>query len=114
MRLIPLTRYTGFKRKRKRKGQVSAAVGKGLKMKSKAEEAELSWPAVYEIRVKGQLDENWSDWLAELDIASDANVTGASTTTLSGSVVDQAALLGLLRTLHNMHLTLLSINRIHK
>jgi hypothetical protein len=83
-------------------------------MKSKLEEPELSWPAVYEIRVKGQLDEKWSDWLTGLDIGSDAEVTNTPITTLSGTIVDQAALLGILRTLHNMHLTLLSINRIYK
>jgi hypothetical protein len=87
---------------------------KGLKMKSKSQEAELSWPARYEIKVKGQLDENWSDWLTGLDIEFDANETDAPVTTLSGTIVDQAALLGLLRTLHNMHLTVLSINRIKK
>ena len=83
-------------------------------MESTSEKTELSWPAVYEIRVKGRLDENWSDWLTGLDVEFDANATGTPISTLTGSIVDQAALLGLLRTLHNMHLTVLSINRINK
>lgn len=83
-------------------------------MKSKTEEPELGWPAIYEIKVKGQIDGSWADWLAGMEIGPDAHETGAPITTLSGTMVDQAALLGLLRTLHNMHLTLLSINRICK
>jgi hypothetical protein len=83
-------------------------------MKSKTEKTRLSWPAVYEIKVEGWLDENWSDWLAGLDIEFETKATDIPITILSGTIVDQAALLGLLRTLHNMHLTVLSINRINK
>lgn len=60
---------------------------------------------IYHIRIKGHLDESWSAWLDDLVITHEAD----GVTLLSGSVVDQAALLGLLRRLHDLGLTLLSI-----
>ena len=49
-------------------------------------------PTVYYIRVRGQLDESWSDWFDGLDVAVDEDET-----LLSGPVADQAALHGLLK-----------------
>ena len=62
-------------------------------------------PARYEIRLKGHLDERWAERFAGL------NFTHASdgTTILAGPVVDQAALYGLLRTVHDLGLPLLSV-----
>ena len=61
--------------------------------------------ALYEIRVKGHLDPSWSEWLGELAITPLAD----GVTLLTGSIVDQAALHGLLDKLYAMNLTILSV-----
>ncbi len=58
-----------------------------------------------EIRVKGCIDEHWSAWFAGLSIAH----TEKDETILSGSVVDQAALYGVLAMLRDLGLPLLSV-----
>jgi len=64
------------------------------------------------IEVKGWLDESWSDWFEGMDVVPKVSAEGTTITKLTGTVVDQAALLGLLRRLHNLHLRLLSVNRV--
>ncbi len=61
----------------------------------------------YEIRVKGHLDQRWSDWFDGMTVTS--LVTGDSV--ISGSVVDQAALHSLLIKVYNLNLTLISVLR---
>lgn len=61
--------------------------------------------AIYHIRVQGQLDESWSDWLGELTITPQLD----GTTLLSGSIVDQAALHGILDRLYGLNLSILSV-----
>ncbi len=61
---------------------------------------------VYQIRLKEQLDQHWSSWFGGLTITIEAN--GA--TVLTGEVVDQAALHGLLSKVRDLQLTLLTIN----
>jgi hypothetical protein len=58
-----------------------------------------------EIRVKGQIDRDWSDWMSGLAIAH----TGQGETVLTGSVRDQAALYGLLNRLSDLGLQLNSV-----
>ena len=58
-----------------------------------------------EIRVKGRIDEHWSDWFDDLTITH----TDQDETILSGTVVDQAALYGLLAKLRDLGLPLLSV-----
>ena len=60
---------------------------------------------VYTIRVKGHLDQSWSAWFDGMTITNEAN----GNTAISGPVVDQAALHSLLVTVHNLHLTLISV-----
>jgi len=60
---------------------------------------------IYQIRIQGQLDESWSDWLGELTITPQPD--GA--TLLSGSIIDQAALHGILDRLYGLNLTILSV-----
>ena len=64
-------------------------------------------PAPYEIRVKGHLDQTWSDWFEGLAIIPQDNDEAL----LTGTVADQAALYGLLLKLHNLGLPLLSVKR---
>jgi len=60
-----------------------------------------------EIRVKGRIDERWSEWFDGLTITH----TDQDETILSGTVVDQAALYGLLAKLRDLGLPLLSVTR---
>lgn len=61
---------------------------------------------VYEIRLKGHLDESWVAWFGGLTIVPD----DAGETVLTGAVADQAALHGLLRKVRDCGITLLAVN----
>ena len=63
---------------------------------------------VYEIRVEGHLDDEWSEWLGGLSIVLEED----GTSVLTGPVTDQAALHGLLLRIHDMGLPLISFRRI--
>jgi hypothetical protein len=64
----------------------------------------------FEIHVKGQLDESWSDWLDGMDVTLLEN----DEMILSGHIRDQAALMGTLNKLYGLNLTLVSVNEIKK
>ena len=63
-------------------------------------------PVFYEIRIHGHLDDRWSGWFDGLTITLEEN--GA--TLITGPVIDQAALYGLLRKVRDLGLPLLSVN----
>lgn len=63
-------------------------------------------PTIYEIRVEGHLDREWSDWFESLTITPEED----GTTLLSGPVADQAALHGLLKKVRDLGAPLISIN----
>ena len=69
-------------------------------------DAEPDQPTVYEIRLKGQLDHQWTDWFGGLAITLEDD----GDTLLSGPVVDQAALHGVLRKVRDLGMPLLSIS----
>jgi hypothetical protein len=62
--------------------------------------------AGYQIRVKGHLGPQWSDWFEGLAITLEED----GDTLLTGPVIDQAALHGLLRKVRDLGLTLVSVN----
>ncbi len=62
-------------------------------------------PEYYEIKVKGHLDERWSEWFAGLKLT---HLEG-DVTLISGQLPDQAALHGLLERIRDLNLTLLSL-----
>ncbi len=64
--------------------------------------------AYYEIRLKGQLNTRWADWFDDMTITLDNN----GDTLLTGPIVDQAALHGLLKKVRGVGLTLLSVNSV--
>jgi hypothetical protein len=64
--------------------------------------------AHYRIWVSGYLSKDWSEWFDGMAIVHDAG----GNTLLEGSVVDQAALFGLLLKLRDLGLTLLSVIRV--
>jgi|APSaa5957512622_1039677.scaffolds.fasta_scaffold258286_1 hypothetical protein len=67
------------------------------------------YPVIYQITVQGYLDESRSDWFDGMAIEPQVDADGKSVTKLTGKVVDQAALHGLLRKLYDLGLSLLSI-----
>lgn len=66
-------------------------------------------PAVYQICVQGRIDQVWSDRLEGMLISSDARNGGRTITTLVGALADQAAVQGVLNTLYELHLPLISV-----
>ena len=72
-------------------------------------ELTIDQPARYCIQVVGYLDENWSDRLGGLKINSSSQEGKKAVTTLSGQLIDQAALFGVLKALYDMRLPLLSV-----
>lgn len=71
----------------------------------------FEYPAVYAIRVIGSLEKTWSDRLSGLNILSynATHADGMEMTTLTGELVDQGALLGVLNALYNLRLTIWSV-----
>ncbi len=64
-----------------------------------------SQPMVYQIRIKGHLGCQWADWFGGLTITREDN----GETLLTGPVVDQAALFGLLKKVRDLGMPLLSV-----
>jgi hypothetical protein len=70
----------------------------------------LESSAVYRICVQGTLDQKCSDYLQGMTISTKHDESGPPVTILTGQLVDQAALLGVLETLYNLyHLPLLLV-----
>lgn len=62
----------------------------------------------YEIRVQGRLDQHWSTWFEGLTISYE----GEDITVLHGSLVDEAALHGILIKVRDLALPLLAVSRV--
>ena len=69
-------------------------------------------PADYSIHVEGLLDESWSERLAGLNIKTVERKDLMPVTILSGRLMDQAELIGVLNSLYNLGKTLLAIKRL--
>jgi hypothetical protein len=64
-----------------------------------------SQPMVYQIRVKGHLGSQWQDWFGGLTVTLEDN----GETLLTGPVVDQAALHGLIKKVRDLGMPLVSV-----
>ena len=69
----------------------------------------IDQPAQYRIRIKGELEESWSDRMAGMQICRQTEEDGSIMSTLEGHLTDQAALFGVLVALYNMRLPLISV-----
>lgn len=61
-----------------------------------------------EIRIKGRIDEHWSQWFQDFEVAP----AEGGETILVGEVKDQAGLYGLIAKLRDLGLTLISVNEV--
>jgi hypothetical protein len=64
---------------------------------------------VYQIRISGHLGRQWTEWFENMTIIQEDN----GETLLTGAVVDQAALYGLLRKVRDLGMPLLSVIRVN-
>ena len=62
-------------------------------------------PVIYEIRIKGHLGPQWKEWFADLAI----DLEDDGTTLLTGPVIDQSALHGLLKKVRDLGMPLISV-----
>ncbi len=69
-------------------------------------ESDPGQPMVYQIRIKGHLGRQWTDWFEGLTVTALDN----GETLLTGSVVDQAALHGLLKKVRDLGMPLVSVS----
>jgi hypothetical protein len=72
------------------------------------QKSDPSQPMVYQIRIEGHLGDQWASWLGDLTIALEEN----GDTLLTGPLVDQAALFGLLKKVRDLGMPLVSVNRV--
>jgi hypothetical protein len=67
------------------------------------------YPATYQIMVQGRIDPTWSDRLEGMAISVHAGAKSPAITILVGELSDQAALAGVLNSLYELHLPVLSV-----
>ena len=67
------------------------------------------YPATYQITVQGRIDPTWSDRLEGMAISVPTGATCPAITILVGELSDQAALAGVLNSLYELHMPVLSV-----
>ncbi len=70
----------------------------------------MKGPAIYRIRVQGRLDAKWSERLEAMNITEVRQSDKGDETILVGRLADQAALAGVMNTLYEQHLPVLSVD----
>lgn len=73
--------------------------------------SQLDERARYTIRLQGCVDQALTDWFGPVTIATNQCAGGRIATTLTATLADQAALVGLVRHLHALGIVLLSVER---
>lgn len=65
----------------------------------------------YEIKVYGQPDDSWREWVSDAHIKVETLADGSQATTFTDVVMDQAGLVGLIRRLHGHGIVLISVRQ---
>jgi hypothetical protein len=81
-----------------------------MKQGNRLEGLSFDKPMIYQIKIQGDLGENWSDKLGGMQVTIDRMVGNEPISTLIGKVRDQTALAGILGTLYKLHLLIISVN----
>ena len=76
------------------------------------DQAQFNGIGVYEIKVKGHIDEAWSSWFEDMAITTGFDEDGNPVTTFTGLIVDQAALHGVIAKIRDIHMPLISVNQV--
>ena len=66
---------------------------------------------IYQIKVKGELDQSWSDWLGNVQIVTEQDESGTLFTMLIVDVTDQTALFGILDRVRDLNIELVNVIR---
>ena len=69
-------------------------------------------PATYQIKVRGRLDERWSDWFNGMTLTFESASNSSPITTLTGAVADQAKLRGILSKIWDLNMTVISVTQV--
>ncbi len=77
-------------------------------MSNKSESKPEPSALLYQIRIKGHLDKQWTDWFEGMTIALQDN----GETLLTGPVIDQSALHGLIKKVRDLGMILISVQRV--
>ncbi|MGB5388233.1 MAG: hypothetical protein WBN20_15745 [Eudoraea sp.] len=72
----------------------------------------FSKPAIYQIKVLGKVPSSWSERLSGMDLSYRNKKSGVETT-LIGKMSDQAQLSGLLISLYELHMSVLSVEKLN-
>ena len=83
---------------------------KSMSLKSTSKQGfSFSEPATYQIKVSGELQKEWSDRLKGMQIVINREKDKKPVSVLTGQMSDQTDLSGVLNTLYELHLTVLSV-----
>jgi hypothetical protein len=82
-------------------------------MREKKQKIALEQASIYTVQIQGVIDPTWLDYFNEMEMTVEGE-DGWAITTFTGTVVDQAALQGLLQNLYNLGLVLLKVERINQ
>lgn len=66
---------------------------------------------IYQLKIKGELDQSWSEWLGEIQITTDRQEDGSIVTTLVVDATDQSTLFGILERIRDLNIFLISVSK---
>jgi hypothetical protein len=66
---------------------------------------------IYQIKVKGELDKSWSEWLDNIQIGCEDQQDGTVITILTVDVTDQSTLFGILDRIRDLNILLVSVTK---